>query len=76
MRLPTQVIGEAETVRDLLTALGNAQAQPHHVLPASGWVSYHLHGADDIAPVVALFRLNYDRPWLVESSPDLGAVER
>jgi luciferase-like monooxygenase len=48
-------------VRAQLVAQG--KAQPHHVLPASGWVSYHIHGGSDVEPVVALFRLNYDRPW-------------
>lgn len=39
------------------------RAAPHHIQPESGWVSYLLHSHADIAPVVALFRLNYDRPW-------------
>jgi hypothetical protein len=45
---------------DLVTA---GQAEPHHVLPQSGWVSYDIHDTSDIAKVIALFRLNYDRPW-------------
>jgi len=48
-------------VRQELVAAG--KADPHHVLPQSGWVSYYIRGADDVGPVVALFRLNYDRPW-------------
>jgi luciferase-like monooxygenase len=28
------------------------------------WVSYYMRDESDIAPVVALFRLNYDRPWV------------
>lgn len=46
-------------VRDELVAAG--RARPHHMLPNTGWVSYPLHGPDDIAPAIALFRLNYDR---------------
>jgi hypothetical protein len=39
------------------------RAEPHHIHPESGWVSYFIQGAADVASVVALFRLNYDRPW-------------
>ena len=37
------------------------RAQPHHVLPASGWVSRAIHDAADVDDVIGLFRLNYDR---------------
>lgn len=46
-------------IRDQLVASG--QAEPHHFLPESGWVTCRLHGPDHAAAVVALFRLNYDR---------------
>ncbi len=46
-------------VRRQLVAEG--RALPHHILPESGWVSYELHGSDDVAGAVALFRLAYDR---------------
>jgi len=49
-------------VREQLVAAG--RAKPHHVLPQSGWVSYDIHDANDIAPVLDLFRLNYGRSWL------------
>ena len=52
-------------VRDEL--VNGGQAEPHHVHPESGWVSYFIQGADDVARVVALFRLNYDRPWRTKS---------
>src|SRR5919204_1763029 len=48
-------------VRDELVAAG--RAEPHHIHPESGWVSYFIRDSGDIAPVIALFRLNYDRPW-------------
>ena len=48
-------------VREELVAAG--RAEPHHVLPQSGWVSYRIAGEDDIARVIALFRLNYEQPW-------------
>jgi hypothetical protein len=48
-------------VRNELVAAG--RAEPHHIYPESGWVSYFIHNNTDIPRVVALFRLNYDRPW-------------
>jgi hypothetical protein len=53
-------------VREQLVASGKAQL--HHILPASGWVSVHIRGAQDIDAVVRLFRLNYERPWRGEQS--------
>ena len=49
-------------VREQLVAAG--RAEPHHVYPESGWVSYFIGDEADVARVVALFRLNYDRPWV------------
>ncbi len=49
-------------VRNELVAAG--RAEPHHIHPESGWVSYFIRDESDVARVVALFRLNYDRPWL------------
>lgn len=37
------------------------RAQPHHVLPDSGWVSCRLAGPEDVATVIELFRMQYDR---------------
>lgn len=54
-------------VREQLVAAG--RAEPHHVLPESGWVSYYIKDARDIARVVALVRMNYDRPWVSARSP-------
>src|ERR1700755_105609 len=60
-------------VRNELVDAG--RAEPHHIYPESGWVSYFTQNETDIARVVALFRLNYERPWLESSrsstsSPD------
>jgi hypothetical protein len=49
-------------VRNDLVAAG--RAEPHHIHPESGWVSYFIREEADVARVVALFRLNYDRPWV------------
>lgn len=46
-------------VRDELVSSG--QAQPHHVHPDSGLVSYAITGPEDVPNVLALFRLQYDR---------------
>ena len=32
--------------------------------PTTGWSTYYIRGEEDIAPIVELFRLNYERPWL------------
>ena len=49
-------------IREELIATG--RAEPHHVLPDTGWVSFRIRSSDDAAAAVVLFRLNYDRPWL------------
>jgi len=46
-------------VRDELVESG--RASQHHVLPDSGWVSVRIAGPEDVANVVELFRLSYDR---------------
>jgi hypothetical protein len=45
-------------VRDELIAAG--RADPHHVLPDSGWVTRRVHGPEDVAAVIALFGLSYE----------------
>jgi hypothetical protein len=56
-------------IRDEMIAAG--RADPHHVLPDTGWVSFRIRSADDVDRAIALFRLNYDRPWRQEMSHDL-----
>ncbi len=46
-------------VHDELIEAG--RAEPHHWLPDSGWVSHRIAGPDDVAEVIELFRLAYDR---------------
>ena len=53
-------------IRRELVAAG--RAEPHHILPHSGWVSVWLHREADASRVIELFRLNYERPWLVGGS--------
>jgi hypothetical protein len=45
-------------MRDALVADG--RAEPHHVLPQSGWVSFRIRSAADTEAAVALLRLSYD----------------
>ena len=47
------------TIRDMLVETG--RAAPHHVLPDSGWVSKQIRDESDVAEVVELFRLSYER---------------
>ena len=45
-------------VRDELVASGEAQA--HHVLPESGWVSVYLRSQDDVTRAAALLRRSFE----------------
>ncbi len=49
-------------IREELVSCGRASL--HYLHPDTGWVSYYLRGRDDVAPVVDLFRYNFERPWL------------
>ena len=46
-------------VRDMLVDTG--RAQPHHVLPNTGWVSKQIRTQADADEVIELFRLSYER---------------
>ena len=46
-------------IRDMLVETG--RAQPHHVLPHTGWVSRQIRSEEDAAEVVELFRLAWER---------------
>ena len=56
-------------IREQLVAAG--RAAPHHLHPDTGWVSFYIAGEQDVAAIVDLFRMNYDRPWL---TPAAGAI--
>ena len=51
-------------IRDMLVETG--RAQPHHVLPETGWVSKQIRADDDVDEVVELFRLSYERALVAE----------
>ena len=46
-------------IRNMLVETG--RAQPHHVLPESGWVSKQIRDDADADEVIELFRLSYER---------------
>jgi Family of unknown function (DUF5519) len=50
------------TLRDMLVETG--RALPHHVLPGSGWVTKPIRDDGDVADVIELFRLSYERARL------------
>lgn len=45
-------------LRDEVIAAG--RAEPHHILPESGWISRFLRQPADVAEAIALLRLSYD----------------
>jgi hypothetical protein len=45
-------------VRDEVVTAG--QANPHHVLPESGWISFYVRESKDIDEAIALLKLSYD----------------
>lgn len=48
-----------KATRDSLIASG--RAEPHHVLPETGWLSRRNRSESDVDDVIELFRLNYER---------------
>jgi len=52
-------------IRDMLVETG--RAQPHHVLPHTGWVSKHIRSEGDVAEVIELFRLSYERARIAQN---------
>ena len=45
-------------IRDELVASG--QAEPHHVLPQSGWVSLYLNEPSDVDRAIGVLRLSFE----------------
>ncbi len=45
-------------VRDEIVATGHAE--PHHILPQSGWISFYLNETAAIERAIALFRQSFD----------------
>ena len=60
-------------IRDMLVETG--RAQPHHVLPHTGWVSKQIRSDDDADEVVELFRLAWERARVGEHVDRSAAEE-
>ena len=45
-------------VRDEIVAAG--RAQPHHILPETGWVSFYLRQETDVEQAIALLKESYE----------------
>ena len=45
-------------IRAELVAAG--RAEPHHILPETGWVSFYLREAGDVERAIELFRMSYE----------------
>ena len=39
----------------------SGKASPHHIYPNSGWISFYIHGVEDVSLLLELLRMNYDR---------------
>jgi Family of unknown function (DUF5519) len=47
-----------KNIRNELVAAG--MAEPHHILPDTGWVSFYIKRPDQVEPAIALLRRSYD----------------
>ena len=45
-------------VRNQLVAEG--KAEPHHILPKSGWITFRFRKEEDIQSAIELFKLSYE----------------
>jgi hypothetical protein len=45
-------------IRDEIVAAG--EAEPHHILPDSGWISFYLREPEDVQKAIALLRRSYE----------------
>ena len=47
-----------KNVRDQIVEAG--RAEPHHILPETGWVSFYIRQEDDVEKAIALLRESYE----------------
>lgn len=45
-------------VREALVA--NGEAERHHILPESGWITFRIRQEEDVTQAIALFRRSYE----------------
>lgn len=48
-----------KNLRNELVAAG--RAEPHHIYPESGWISFYIRKKEDVQAAIELCRLNYER---------------
>jgi hypothetical protein len=60
-------------VRNEIVAAG--RAEPHHILPDSGWVSFYIREAADVEEAIALLRLSFDIALQQKSRKDEAGEE-
>ncbi|MGA3088458.1 MAG: luciferase family protein [Terriglobales bacterium] len=61
-------------VRNALLASG--LAEQHHWIPNSGWITFHVHGQQDLGHALWLMRLSYLRYALKTSSEPRAMLEQ
>ena len=49
------------TVRRRKELVESGKASLHHIHPNSGWISYYIHGVEDVSLLLELLQMNYDR---------------
>lgn len=45
-------------------------ASPHHILPQSGWVTFHVRSDEDVQTLIELFRMQYERLGASKNNSD------
>lgn len=59
--------------REELVAAG--RASPHHILPQTGWITFYIHGQDDLPALIDLFRLSYERVAAAEQRRQASSTQ-
>lgn len=54
-------------VRDEIVAAG--RAQPHHILPETGWISFYLRAEGDVEKAITLLRESFEIAMRQKSKP-------
>ena len=62
------------TIAAMLVETG--RAEPHHVLPDTGWVSFRIRSADDVDAAIELFRLAYERAQVAAARKRVAGADQ
>ena len=60
-------------IRDEIVAAG--QAQPHHILPQTGWVSFYIRGEQDVSQAINLLHRSYEIALKQRGGPDVSTPD-